>query len=604
MDSIEYDFFVSQFTHIRDLKETQKTKISIVFYEGIQAPCILKECKGRDLSGVCQLLLEVRHTNIATVYDYLYANNNTYIIEEFIIGRTLQEILDEIGLFSETEVVRIMLDVCLGLEQFHSHIPPIVHNDIKTSNIMMREDGSIKLMDFDISRIVKEGANKNTRLFGTEEYASPEHYGFGQSEPSTDIYTLGVSMHEMLTGKGLTNERKMTYEGKLSRIIQKCIEVDKSKRYQDASELRVDLEKYLYKKTWKKYVFGIIGIVICFMLIMTIFFSKEKLFDIGNKSNVSTKGTEINNGTADSSDKESIEATEQGDVLNEEELYVEIGKWVTIEVPEHVPAGWKEAYAYYLNEYGNTEYGYSLDYIDQDEIPEMVIDCRNAAEGIQLCTYKDGNILMTFMGESLRYRRQENLICVSGGRMDYYYDTVYEIIDGIPTVVLRGEYGVFDIENTIYDDAGYFIYEYSLNDELVSEYEYYKYFDKFDFEEHKDVIVCPRNGYLYNVLDVLTHPLDITIITPYLNNNGYGSLLNQYVILFDGLEDDKLHFTITYNDVLIASASATIIDAKTAKFQNANSELTIGFEADYKKLRMDGFINTIDLTSDYFGIWD
>lgn len=248
MPDIEYEFFMSQIKHICDIEENSKTKISLVFYEGIQGPCVLKICMNRDLSKVYQVLTQIRHPNVAIVYDYLYADGNTYVIEEFVAGKTLQELLYEKGVFLEKETIRIISSVCQGLEVFHSYKPPVIHNDIKTSNIMVREDGSVKLMDFDITRIYREGAEKNTRLFGTEEYASPEHYGFGQSEPSTDIYSLGVTMHEMLTGEGLTNEHKMTYHGKLSKIIRKCIEVDRTKRYQSALQLRRDLEKCQKRK--------------------------------------------------------------------------------------------------------------------------------------------------------------------------------------------------------------------------------------------------------------------------------------------------------------------------------------------------------------------
>lgn len=248
MSNVEYNFFMSQIRHIEDIKENEKIKISLVYYEMIRGACILKVCKNRDLSDVCKKLMEARHPNLAVVYDYLYADNNTYIIEEFINGTTLREILEQKGIFSEKETIKIIIDICNGLEVLHNQQPPIVHNDIKTSNIMIREDGNVKLFDFDISRTYKTGSGKNTRLFGTEEYAAPEHFGYGQSEPRTDIYSLGVTMHEMLTGNQLTNEHKMTYKGKLKRIIRKCIEIDPQNRYVSAKHLKTTLEKHNKKK--------------------------------------------------------------------------------------------------------------------------------------------------------------------------------------------------------------------------------------------------------------------------------------------------------------------------------------------------------------------
>ena len=108
---------------------------------------------------------------------------------------------------------------------------------------------------------------------------------------------------------------------------------------------------------------------------------------------------------------------------------------------------------------------------------------------------------------------------------------------------------------------------------------------------------------MYDIIEVLEHPLDITLIDPYLNNNGYESMLNHYVILFDGLEGDKLHFTVKYNDELVGSVTATIIDAKTAEYKDTKNELVIKFGMDYKKLEIEGYMDTIDLTGSYMGRW-
>jgi len=248
MSDIKYDFFMSQISPIRDIKEDEKVKISVVFYEAMQAPCVLKVCKNRDMTEMYQKLIHIRQPNIVTVYDVIYANQNTYVIEEFVGGRTLHELLGEHGNFNEKETAKMIIDVCSGLEVLHGCQPPIIHNDIKTSNIMVREDGTMKLIDFDIARTYKEGAAKNTKLMGTEEYAAPEHFGFGQSEPCTDVYSLGVTMHELLTGCGLTNERKMMYRGSLQKIVKCCIEVDREKRYSSAKQLKKELERFLKKK--------------------------------------------------------------------------------------------------------------------------------------------------------------------------------------------------------------------------------------------------------------------------------------------------------------------------------------------------------------------
>lgn len=302
--------------------------------------------------------------------------------------------------------------------------------------------------------------------------------------------------------------------------------------------------------------------------------------------------------TNDTLESQVIPEEEESKVENEQEE-----KEKNTEPVTDTSLGWKKAYLDYLNGIGNTEYGYSLDYIDGDDIPELVIDYMNAAEGVTLCTYDGIGVVETPVGESLRYRLKENLFCVSGGRMDHYYDIVYKIVDGVPKEVSKGEYGVLDYENVKYDESGLMIYQYSWNGESVSEYDYYNRIENFSYEKYPN-IVCPAgNGYFYDIIEVLEHPLDIVTIKPYLNDNGYTNLLNNYVVLFDGIEGDKIHFSVTYDGELVGSASATIIDSKTAEYKNAKSELVIKFDADYKQLEIEGYMDTIDLTGSYVGIW-
>ena len=215
--SAKYKIFMDPLTNIEDIKDTPKTKISVVYHRDIKASCILRICKNRDLSSVYSTLRDIQNPNTVFVHDFVYENGDTYILEECISGNTVQENLEHDGTMSEQDTAQIIIEICKALEVLHNQKPPIVHNDINPSNIKIREDGSVKLFDFDISRTYKKGQSQNTELFGTEEYAAPEHFGYGQSEPRTDIYCLGVTMHKMLTGQGLSTEHRVTYSGKLKK---------------------------------------------------------------------------------------------------------------------------------------------------------------------------------------------------------------------------------------------------------------------------------------------------------------------------------------------------------------------------------------------------
>lgn len=323
---------MSQITPIRDMKENEKIKISFVFYEGCQGPCIFKVCKNRDLLETYQALMEVRHPNLAVIYDCVYENGNTYVLEEYIPGKTLAEILEANGTFSEEETRRIMMELCDGLEVLHCHEPSIIHNDIKASNIMIREDGAIKLFDFDISRTYKEGSYKNTKLMGTYEYAAPEHYGFGQSEPCTDIYSLGVTMHEMLTGKGLDHEHNVTYQGTLANVIRKCVEIDRKKRYASAVLLKADLAKGQRRVTFKWWwLFGAICGVI--LLLIGGLCLNDYLAGRGEKPNVpGITGEPSEERSEDESlgDTEGVPSTEESESIEgSEDTELTVGSEVT-----------------------------------------------------------------------------------------------------------------------------------------------------------------------------------------------------------------------------------------------------------------------------------
>ena len=106
---------------------------------------------------------------------------------------------------------------------------------------MISSDGIVKLIDFNAAKEFDQNRNRDTRLMGTRHFAAPEQYGFGQSDPRTDLYALGVTMYYLLTGD-FPDSR--TYHGSLLPIIEKCIPMDKAMRYPDVSALKRDLLKW------------------------------------------------------------------------------------------------------------------------------------------------------------------------------------------------------------------------------------------------------------------------------------------------------------------------------------------------------------------------
>ena len=175
------------------------------------------------------------------IYELLPDNNTLTVIEEYLSGETIQEILFSGTRFSDRDTLRILLDVCDILSRLHSSQPPIIHRDIKPSNLMIRPDGSIYLLDFNAAKYADDTRTSDTVLLGTAGYAAPEQYGFGASTIQTDIYSLGRLMQVMLTGRLDTPYSGPAASQALIHIIEKCTQLDSSHRYDSVSKLKQDL---------------------------------------------------------------------------------------------------------------------------------------------------------------------------------------------------------------------------------------------------------------------------------------------------------------------------------------------------------------------------
>ncbi|MCM1049200.1 MAG: protein kinase [Clostridiales bacterium] len=171
-----------------------------------------------------------------------YKNENYYcILREYIEGVSLNEYVRNNPL-SETALTDLAIKLVKAMQLLHDSEPVIIHRDIKPENIIMKEDGSIALIDFGISRIYKAGENVDTVFCGTENFAPPEQYGFMQTDIRSDIYSFGIVISWLLTGAAKPIKNPMT---KMGRIAAKCCEFTPDKRYKDDNALL----KALYRTT-------------------------------------------------------------------------------------------------------------------------------------------------------------------------------------------------------------------------------------------------------------------------------------------------------------------------------------------------------------------
>ena len=213
---------------------------------------VKKTLKVYDLS-VLMALKDNPVPHIPRIYELFQDNEDLILIEEYINGSSLQDLLDNYGLPGEDLSVNYVLQLCRILYELHHYDPPIIHRDIKPSNIIVSEDGTLTLIDLDAAKYAKDEQTRDTRLLGTQGYAAPEQYGFGSSGPETDIYALGVLLNVLLTGKF---PRDQIYGGHLGDVIETCTKMDPEERYPDTDALAralLDQERSLQEKPASRY---------------------------------------------------------------------------------------------------------------------------------------------------------------------------------------------------------------------------------------------------------------------------------------------------------------------------------------------------------------
>lgn len=178
------------------------------------------------------------------IYDIFECDETLIIIEEFINGQTLEELIHEQGRLEEAVAIRYMITLCEVLSQLHQQKSPLIHRDLKPSNVMISNDGVLKLIDFDVSRIYRQDCNLDTQILGTKGYASLEQFGFEQTDARSDIYSMGVMLNVLVTG---SNPKEKCPHGKLGAIIKKCTYLSPEQRYQTVDELKQDLSELISK---------------------------------------------------------------------------------------------------------------------------------------------------------------------------------------------------------------------------------------------------------------------------------------------------------------------------------------------------------------------
>jgi eukaryotic-like serine/threonine-protein kinase len=246
----------------RDRELDRPVALKLIRPELASNPSILARFKQELL-----LSRQVTHKNVIRIFDLGDADGVKFITMEFVEGEDLRALIREKKKFSPEEAVEIMRQVCQALEAAHG--VGVIHRDLKPQNIMRDRSGRILVMDFGLARTMEsEGLTQVGALVGTMEYMSPEQALAKELDQRSDLFTAGLILYELLTGKmpfkaesalasliKRTQERAVpvsdhdgTIPGALSGVVSKCLERDANLRYQSATEMLRDLDAWQGKR--------------------------------------------------------------------------------------------------------------------------------------------------------------------------------------------------------------------------------------------------------------------------------------------------------------------------------------------------------------------
>jgi len=263
--------FANRYEVIEELGKGGMGKVYRVFDKTIKEEVALKLIKPeiaggertiKRFSNELKFARKIAHRNVCRMFDLDEEEGTHFITMEYIAGESLKSMIGMMGQLSAAQVIFLAKQVCEGLAE--AHRLGVVHRDLKPSNIIIDKEGNARIMDFGIARSLKEkGITGAGVMIGTPAYMSPEQVDAEEVDKRSDIYSLGIVLYEMITGKlpfegetalsiALKHKTETPLDPKqfnaqipedLSRVILKCIEKDREKRYQETKELLSELSK-------------------------------------------------------------------------------------------------------------------------------------------------------------------------------------------------------------------------------------------------------------------------------------------------------------------------------------------------------------------------
>jgi serine/threonine protein kinase len=199
------------------------------------------------------LLQRLNHPNLPRIYDYFNSGGRSFLVMDFIDGKTLLQLLHESNQpLPVDQVIHYAEQLCDVLAYLHAQQPPIIFRDLKPTNVMVTPQGHVYLIDFGIARLFKEGKHQDTVVLGSPGYAPPEQHGTGQTNPRSDLYALGATLHCCLTNRDPYNSsERFTFAPphqfnpqvppELDQLVMRLLALNEHKRPASALEVKQTL---------------------------------------------------------------------------------------------------------------------------------------------------------------------------------------------------------------------------------------------------------------------------------------------------------------------------------------------------------------------------
>lgn len=232
---------LSQYHYVSCLADNDKKKVWILQKDnGQKVLCKFAAGRYADMlltESTCFLLGKFRF--VPYVFDYFETEEGAYLLREYIEGETLEEMIERLGPFPLAKAVPLMQQLCDMLSRFHSCVPPVIYRDLKPANIVCHPSGDCYLIDMGTVRTYHEDGTLDTVFMGTPDTAAPEQFGAKQTDNRTDIYSLGILFHYLLTARlKIQADSLERLPGRVAAIIKKCVSFDPEDRYSDIRQVQ------------------------------------------------------------------------------------------------------------------------------------------------------------------------------------------------------------------------------------------------------------------------------------------------------------------------------------------------------------------------------